>query len=364
MRAIFRLFILVFFVSLTACGGGSSDGPMSSEGIWIARAELMQLPMAGPAWDALLEDAKQDPGTPNLSDQGQDNNVLILAKAFVCVRTGNDLMCDEVRQAVMDAMETENGGSTLALSRELLAYVIAADLVHLDAADNDVFRVWLEGVVIEDLNGRTLVSTHENRPNNWGTHAGASRAAVAVYLGDQVDLDRTAQVFKGYLGDRATYDGFTYGALDWQADPSRPVGINPVGATKVGHNIDGAQPEEMRRNGSGEFIWPPPKEDYAYEALQGSLALAVILHRAGYGDVWEWEDRALLRAFDWLHEQANFPTEGDDTWQPHVVNHFYGTNFPTSVPSRPGKNVGFTDWTFGPGSSTLAARSPDPPIQL
>ena len=35
MRAIFRLFILVFFVSLTACGGGSSDGPMSSEGIWI-----------------------------------------------------------------------------------------------------------------------------------------------------------------------------------------------------------------------------------------------------------------------------------------------------------------------------------------
>ena len=30
----------------------------------------------------------------------------------------------------------------------------------------------------------TLVSTHENRPNNWGTHAGAARAAVARYLGD------------------------------------------------------------------------------------------------------------------------------------------------------------------------------------
>jgi hypothetical protein len=242
----------------------------------------------------------------------------------------------------MDAIETENGGDTLALGRELLAYVIAADLVGLDSADDDVFRVWLEGVVIEDLRGRTLVSTHEDRPNNWGTHAGASRVVAAVYLGDEDEITRCAQVFNGYLGDRASYAGFIYGDLNWQADPSAPVGINPLGATKDGHNIDGVLSDDQRRGGS--FTWPPPKENYVYEGLQGALAQAVILYRRGH-DVWNWQNRALRRAFDWLHEQANFPAVDDDTWQPHIVNHFYRTDFPAPVPSRTGKNMGYTDWT-------------------
>ena len=351
MCAIFRVLILLLFASLTGCGssgsGGSNGDGITSEGpragIWISRAELMQLPMAGPAWDALLEDAQRDPGTPNLRNKEQDNNVLILAKAFVCVRTQDDTMCNEVRRAVMDAIETENGGDTLALGRELLAYVIAAELVGLDSVDDNVFRVWLDGVTIEDLNGRTLVSTHEDRPNNWGTHAGASRAAVAVYLGDEDEITRCAQVFKGYLGDRASYANFTYGDdLSWQADPSAPVGINPLGATKDGHNIDGVLPDDQRRN--GEFSWPPPKTNYVYEALQGALAQAVILYRRGY-DVWNWEDQALRRAFDWVHEQANFPAAGDDTWQPHIINHVYGTNFPAPVPAGLGKNMAYTDWT-------------------
>jgi hypothetical protein len=70
----------------------------------------------------------------------------------------------------------------------------------------------------------------------------------------------------------------------------------------------------------------------------------VILHRAGY-DVWNWEDRALLRAVQWLHDVNDYAAEGDDSWQPHVVNHYYGESFAVNVPSRHGKNVGFTDWT-------------------
>ena len=46
----------------------------------------------------------------------------------------------------------------------------------------------------------TLRGTHEQRPNNWGTHAGAARAAVALYLGDTAELSRTATVFRGWLG--------------------------------------------------------------------------------------------------------------------------------------------------------------------
>ena len=80
-----------------------------------------------------------------------------------------------------------------------------------------------------------------------------------------------------------------------------------------------------------------------WEALQGALAQAVILSRAGYA-VWEWQDQALLRAVTWLHQECNYPASGDDTWEPHVVDHFYLSRFPAPIPSSPGKNVGWTDW--------------------
>jgi hypothetical protein len=108
--------------------------------------------------------------------------------------------------------------------------------------------------------------------------------------------------------------------------------------------LDGALADDQRRAGS--YSWPPPKENYVWEALQGDLVQAVILERAGY-PAFEWEERALLRAARWLHDQAQFPAEGDDTWQPHVLNHYYGTYFPAPTPARMGKNVGWTDWTHG-----------------
>jgi hypothetical protein len=48
-----------------------------------------------------------------------------------------------------------------------------------------------------------------------------------------------------------------------------------------------------------------------------------------------------------LYELNDYAAEGDDSWQPHVINHYYGESFPVRVPSRSGKNVGFTDWTHG-----------------
>ncbi len=186
-----------------------------------------------------------------------------------------------------------------------------------------------------------MIVTHEERPNNWGTHAGASRAAAAIYLWDMAELARTAQVFKGWLGDREAYSGFEYGSKSWQCDQSRPVGINPKGCTKDGVTIDGAQPEEMRRG--GDFTWPPEETGYAWEALQGAMVQAAILHRAGY-DAWEWQDRALLRAVEFLYA-VGWEPEGDDQWQPWLINQAYDTEFPTVSPARTGKNIGFTDWT-------------------
>ena len=78
---------------------------------------------------------------------------------------------------------------------------------------------------------------------------------------------------------------------------------------------------------------------------QGALVQAVILHNAGYRDVWEWGDRALLRAFLWLHAEAGYPASGDDGWEPWLVNHHYGVRLPAPDPARPGKIAGWTDWS-------------------
>ena len=250
----------------------------------------------------------------------------------------------------MLAIGTEVGGDTLALGRNLVGYVLAADLVKLPKPENKLFEAWLQTCLTENLQGRTLQSTHEDRPNNWGTHAGASRAAVALYLRDAAEMKRCAQVFKGWLGDRSSYAGFNYGDLDWQADPQKPVGINPKGATKNGYSIDGVLPDDQRR--AGPFTWPPPKENYVWEALQGALVQAVILNRAGY-DTWAWEDQALQRAVKWLHKECNYPAAGDDTWQPHVVNHFYGTKLRRADPRRrPARTWG---GPTGPTSERAAA---------
>jgi hypothetical protein len=322
--------------------------PCHAAGIWISAAEIAALPTQGQAWESLLAEANRATDAPNLSNGDDPTNVAVLAKALVYARTGETRYRDEVVNSCMAAIGTQ-GGSTLALGRELLAYVLAADLVGLPSAEDSRFRTWLAAVRNEPIAGRTLISTHETRPNNWGTHAGASRIAAALYLGDRADVERAAAVFHGWLGDRAAYSGFSYGALSWQADPSKPVGINPAGATRDGFSIDGVLPDDQRR--AGGFAWPPPKENYVYEALQGALAQAVLLARAGYA-AWDWEDRALLRAFRWLHEQAQYSAAGDDSWQPHVVNSVYGTDFPAPVPSRAGKNVGWTDWTHGDGGSS------------
>ena len=134
---------------------------------------------------------------------------------------------------------------------------------------------------------------------------------IAVYLDDEQDIARAAKVMKGWLGDRSSYPGipgphygpedagrgFHFGGseedLSWQADPSRPRGVNPKGAEKEGHSIDGALPDDMRRGGS--FTWPPEHTQYPREALSGYVPLAELLHRQGY-DVYAWQNKALLRA--------------------------------------------------------------------
>ena len=322
--------------------------------IWITRAEIQALPMSGPAWNAVKKAADKKVEHPKLRNKNDDADVITLAKALVYVRTGAQQYRTDVRRSCIEAIDTEVGGTSLALARNLSGYVIAAELVGLEPSEDERFRGWLRRALTRACSdGRTLRSTHEKRPNNYGTHAGASRAAVAVYLGDRTELARTATVFRGWLGDRAAYAGFKYGDLSWQCDPTRPVGVNRRGCVKSGVSLDGALPEEMRRGDS--FEWPPDKGDavnYTWEAIQGALVQAEILHRQGY-DTWNWQNQALRRVIQFQYnldrQFGGWWATGDDTWTPWLVNRVYGTRFPTTSPTRPGKNMGWTDWTHRGG---------------
>jgi len=331
----------------TVPGAPTATPGAATSGIWISKAEVMALPMSGPGWSEVLGAANSSAGSPSLSNQDSDNNVLIMAKALVYARTGTASYRTDVISALR-AIATgnlESGARALALGRELAAYVIAADLIDLRTADpalDTQFRAKIKALLTFKTGGGpgSLIECQEQRPNNWGRHCGASRIAVDLYLGDKADLDRAAKVFHGWLGDRGAYVGFKYGDLSWQANPSAPMGVNPVGATIQGHDVSGAQPDDMRRGGS--FKWPPSATGYPWEALQGAVASAHMLDRAGY-PAWQWNDKAMLRAVQFLYS-IGWAAESDDRWQVWIINKAYGANFPTTGGGA-GKNAGWAAWT-------------------
>jgi hypothetical protein len=357
-----NLLLLLIGLFLALPGRGEAAEPLAPAGqssvflpyvqtaerhyVWITPQEIAALPASGPAWANVLAWAQQDSSQPNLGSQDDQTDAVVMAKALIYVRTGQAAYRQQVVGAVGAAIGTEEGGTALALGRNLTAYVVAADLVGLPPDLNHQFRQWLAAVRHKEFEGRSLVGTHEERPNNWGTHAGAARIAIARYLGDRADLQRAATVFYGWLGNRNAYAGFNYGSdLSWQCNPSQPVPVNPPGCMIAGQVADGILTDDQRRAGS--FTWPPPQENYVWEALQGTAAQAWMLSRAGY-PAFEWEQQALLRAVTWLHQQAQFPAAGDDTGTPWLINAIYGQSFPANMPAKPGKNgLGFYDWLLG-----------------
>lgn len=348
------VFVAIFAVARLSPTSAATDY------LIMSRSEILMRPTSGAAWSALKARADSSIGTPDLSNQDESADQTTLAKALVFARIGGASYRADVIAALKRVPGTESGGRTLALGRNLPGYVIAADLIDLRSADasfdQGTFRPWLRSLLGESLDGLTLVETHERRPNNWGTHAGAARAAIAAYLGDTAELARTATVFRGWLGDRSAYAGFDYGDLSWQCDPLHPVGIDAVGCSRLGIALDGALPEEMRRGGT--LQWPPATTDYAWEGMQGAVLQAELLRVQGY-DAWSWSSKALLRATRFLYDRAGWPATGDDEWQPWLIDRRYGTSYHEPAPARGGKNFGFTDWLYGPaGTSTGATPVP------
>lgn len=308
--------------------------------IWLDGTSLETLPMSGPAWDALRVAAHEDWDSIDLDDLTNNHDVQVLAGALVAARTGEEGMLLKVESALSEATGTQPS-LVLPLARNLLSYVIAADLIGYRPPE---FTSWLRQMLDVEADGRaginSLRQSAMSDPSNHGTHARASVLAVALFVEDRALQETMADRFQDWLGRSG--DDFVWKELDWQSNPSNPAAINPPGSQIDGLSVDGVLPEEQRR--SGGFTTPPPQEGYVWEALQGAVATAEMLDRAGY-PAWEWQDRALLRAFNWLYDVNDYPAKGDDEWQVWLVNRAYDTDFLTESPTRPGKNIGYTDWT-------------------
>jgi hypothetical protein len=321
------------------------SAPAFADGIWISEAEVMALPNSGPAWEEVEKKALMDWGQPSIEVQSSRHDVLTYAGALYAVRTGDAAMFAKVAAALDAATGTGLNATTIQISRNVPAYIFAADLIGYASP---AFDAWLEELRSPPTaDNFTIAEAHERRPNNVGAEAGAVRIAMALWLGNTAEVAAAANIFHGFIGNRSVYAGFSYGDLLWQDDPLLPVGINPLGAMRNGRVFDGIIPDDLRRcECSFDPAGPFPQENYTWEALQGLVVQAELLTRLGY-PAYTWEDEAIKRAVAWEQEQAFFPARGDDTWIPYVVNAAYGSSFCTRPPGdvKTGKLVGFTDWT-------------------
>jgi len=236
---------------------------------------------------------------------------------------------------------------------------------------------------------------------------GAARIAVDMYLGvseHEAHLVDAMWTYRAFIGEESAfaYDDEDFGGefshIDnsWQFDPGagRKLGVNPVGAQippVTGEDVDGSLPEEMRRLGELDCTacglnpslpcynradkydsgLPPgmAATNYVWEALQGLVMQAYLLHRCGF-DAFGWADEAIERTHRFLYVTYGFRAqdtwddvaevdnpaccnasgernEADDSWVPHIVRAIYDPGYLDQelvFGGRPGKNCGFADW--------------------
>jgi hypothetical protein len=350
----FKTISLILFIGIV------SQTANAQKGLWSSEAELKKNPVAGQAWEAVLEAANTDFSKPVINNNNSNDDVNCLAAAIVYARTGNNLYREKVISALEYNVSKGNPGfdsnGILTWCRNTGAYALAADLIgYHNKRIEEWFRNMVEVYRDPGNHNNTIEEIFYRRANNWGTQAFGTLCAVYAYLGDRTKLQR----IRNYWVQMVTgpNPGATYGSdISWHADPGNLRLINPAGSVKEGINIDGIMPDDMRRNGS--FSNPPPKAitSYHWEALQGIISGARILERYDPElSIWGIGDKAILRAVkiletDWktkYNEQgSNWASTGDDVWMLPFIDSVYGTDFAkeTSEPEnlwKHGKNAGW-----------------------
>lgn len=319
----------------------SDDAVTSATGVWISPAEIMALPVTGAPWDRVRSAANGLSGSANLADNNSNHDVNTLAAAYVAVRTGDAAMRAKTIRNI-ETVYASGYARVLEMSRNIQSYVIAADLIGPTGWDSARFKAFVRGLATKPLSGhsggKNMLETAKLSANNWGCHSRAAIALIGLYTGDAALVDAAVVAQRAFVSGQG--GTLNYTSTNWHAGTPK-AGINAVGATISGKNVDGVIAEDQRR--TGEFAWPAPKGSYPWEALQGTIVTGVVLHRAGKLP-FDTGSNAIVRAAKWLTVVNANPASGDDAWQPWVLNKFGGAGLATSD-ARSGKNMGFTDWT-------------------
>jgi hypothetical protein len=332
----------------------------SQVGLWSSIAELKQIPMSGPAWEAVQTAANIDFSKPVINNNNSNDDVNCLAASIVYARTGDQLYKERVVKALEYNVVNGNPGfdsnGILTWCRNTGAYALAADMIGYRTPQLETwFRNMAETYRDPSNHNNTIEEIFYRRANNWGTQAFGTLCAVYGYLRDSLKLEAIRNYWVQMV--KGPNPGATYGSdISWHADQNNLRLINPKGSVKDGLNIDGILPDDMRRN--GPFSNPPPKSitSYHWEVLQGIISGARILERFDPKlSIWETGDKAILRAVtilevDWRRdfngEGSNWAASGDDAWMLPFIDAAYGTDFTknafdTSTLWSHGKNAGW-----------------------
>jgi hypothetical protein len=343
-----------------------STPPVGTAGssLWVSNEELRKLPASGAQWDAVYNVARSSWGSPDIAYQDSDHDVYVMAGAIVCVRTGE--FCAKTRDAITSAIGTEGNTRWLAVGRNLLGYVIAADMLGMKPdgnANSQNTRVynWLATFLTRKLPDNNtgvpeILSAFESGSNASAQEASVM-AALAVYTGNKPKLEHVWNRYRLYVCDRTSpetvIDLSASKKEDWWHDSQKPCAVVPKGTWRIQNSadkrgMDGAIVNDMRRG--GYYKWEPGFTPYPWVGLEGFVPTALILHRQGY-DAFGISDQAVLRSFDYLWELSiNTGTtdwfdgrRGDEAT--HIVNKAYGKSFPVQSAIGPGRTFGFTGFT-------------------
>jgi hypothetical protein len=356
-----RLSATILAITVLIPSAVPTPAAAATDYILMSRSALLARPVTGIPWANMKRVADGSLGTPNLCNQDSKHHLRTLAAALVFARTGRASYGLKARQGVMAAIRTQRVGcdnATLALGRQLMAYVLAADFARLAGTPKTTFRAWLTTIRRKVIGGHgvwdSLFRTHVRSAANWGAYAGASRIAASLYLGDTADVAAASKVTQGFLGNRTAfrfYDRLTWAAKSWSCAPTIYTPVNGA-CTKAGINVNGAVVADISRGGS--LRWPPGSTgvQYQLDSIQGLGMQVELLYQNGYSSAWSWSSSAVKRMADIVtRSKSGGGTGWNETLaarqMPWLLNRRYGMSIPVRS-SGMGRAIGFTDWLWGP----------------
>lgn len=345
----------VIFSALPAVPGPDPDPdpepepepePTPTGHLWISPQRLASLPTSGAAWTRLTAKAKGNWGSPSFSSYTEDWAHGLMAGALVAARIDAIDLRSKVITNITTAMSKPYGRDSFKeVTRILPEIVMSASLVGYRSPG---FTDWLRELLAYTFGGSdpgTIATNQRTGPGNSGAMAGASLAAIGVYLADPALIAQAVDGLRMFLGQHpGDFEIREQSRCQWYAaypDRTKYVPINPTPSTRSGMDVSGLLPVEMDR---GESNPPDPVyKNYPRVTLNGRVVQAGILREAGAYDAFADPDKGLVRASEALFRLGGrwAEPEMNQNW---LLNHYANAGLGFKEPSA-GRCCWGVDWS-------------------